>query len=305
MTAKDFFKLVELRTKSASILPYLVGTLFAVVYFEQFELVNALIMFISLISIDLATTTLNHLQEDKSEFSTFHLDGTKYSRGAVRRLVFLFLTVGIMSGALLAWRTGPIVWFTGILSFLFALTYSTGPLPIYRTPLAEIISGFFMGFVIIFLATQIHLGNDSFQAYLFAQRLTIELELGHLGALFILSLPLVTAISNVMLANNLCDMAADYKIGRYTLPILIGREQGLILFNVSYLLGAVAIGLGILFKILPLRGILIFLVYIPVFKNARRFSRQQDKIKTFPLAVWNLNLIGLALVATLLSQLLF
>jgi 1,4-dihydroxy-2-naphthoate octaprenyltransferase len=108
-----------------------------------------------------------------------------------------------------------------------------------------------------------------------------------------------------MLANNLCDMEADYKIGRYTLPIVIGREQGLILFNVSYILGATAIGLGILLKVLPLRGILMFLVFIPVFKNARRFSRQPDKIKTFPFVVWNLNLIGLALVATLLSQLLF
>lgn len=305
MKLSEFFQLVEIRTKSASILPYLAGTLFAAVYFQKFLWVNALLMLISLLCIDLATTTLNHLQDDCNEYSTLHLGGVKYSRAAVKRLIILFLVTGGGTGAILAWRTGPIVWLTGIVAFLLGMAYSAGPLPIARTPMGEAVSGFFMGFVILFLACHIHLGDSSFKMYLFADRLTLELDLRHLGALFLLSLPLVTAIANVMLANNICDLEADSKVGRYTLPAFIGKAQSLVWFNGGYILGALAIVLSVLLKVLPLRGLLLIPVFIPVMKNARRFTKLQDKRITFPLALRNLNLIGLGMVAILFSQLLF
>lgn len=304
MKAEAFFKLVEIRTKSASVLPYLVGTLFAAVYFGQFQWVNALLMLAAMLCLDLAVTTLNHLREDDSEYSTFYLEGVKYSRAAVRRLILILLAAGAVAGMVLAWRTGPVVWFLGILSFLAGLAYSAGPLPLQRTPLGEIVSGFFMGFVILFLACHIHLGNESFDAYLFARRLTLEIDLADLGAIGLLSMPLVTAIANVMLANNICDMKADWNAGRFTLPVLLGRPRSLLWYNAGYLIGAAAILLAVVAQVLPLRGLLLIPVFLPVMRNARRFSGGPDKVRTFPLAVQNLNLIGLAMVAVLFSQLL-
>lgn len=304
MKPQAFFDLVEIRTKTASILPYLVGTLYAVYKFNKLNTVNAILMLVSLLCIDLATTTLNNLLEAMTEHSVFHFAGRKYSKAQAKRLVSLLLLIAIITGAVLGTRTGPITWFIGTAAFFIGLTYSAGPLPIQRTPLGELLSGVVMGFGIVFLACNIHLGADSFQAFIFGDRFTLEINYKHLGAIFLVALPLMGAIANVMLANNIADMEADLKNKRYTLPVTVGRSDALFIFNLNYLATGAAIVLAVILKVLPLPALLMVFVYGLVLRNARRFSQAPGKNTTFRLAVINLNVIGLGMVLVIASAIL-
>jgi len=58
MTLKQFLDFVEIRTKVASMLPFLAGVLYAVSKFHRFNALNTLWMFLSLLCIDLATTAI-------------------------------------------------------------------------------------------------------------------------------------------------------------------------------------------------------------------------------------------------------
>lgn len=294
-----FFDLVEIRTKTASILPYLVGTLYAVYKFNKFDPVNAILMLVSLLCIDLATTALNNLLENMTEHSVFRYAGRKYSKASTKRLISSLVIIAVITGGYLGSRTGPITWTIGILAFFIGVTYSMGPLPIQRTPFAELISGLVMGFGIVFLACHIHLGGEPFQAFIFGDRFTLDINYKQLGAIFLLALPLMGAIANVMLANNISDMEADLKDRRYTLPVSIGKNDALFIFNLTYLATGAAIVLAVILNQLPLTALLMVFIYGLVMRNARHFSQAPNKKITFPLAVLNLNLIGLGLVLVL------
>ena len=60
MNIKSFLGVVEIRTKVASIIPLLLGTIYAVHHFRKFEVWNFLTFFGALICIDMVTTALNN-----------------------------------------------------------------------------------------------------------------------------------------------------------------------------------------------------------------------------------------------------
>ncbi|MGE5633160.1 MAG: hypothetical protein ACM3TR_19000 [Caulobacteraceae bacterium] len=60
MTLVSFLKLVEIQTKVASVIPFLLGTFYALYRFNRFNLSNFIIMFVSLICFDMATTAINN-----------------------------------------------------------------------------------------------------------------------------------------------------------------------------------------------------------------------------------------------------
>ena len=60
MSIGGFFKLVEIQTKVASVIPFLLGTIYALYRFDNFNLTNFLIMLISLLAIDMTTTATNN-----------------------------------------------------------------------------------------------------------------------------------------------------------------------------------------------------------------------------------------------------
>lgn len=305
MRADRFDQLVELRTKSASVLPFLTGTLYAAAMLDRFILTNALLLFIALLGIDLATTALNNLADAQRVYNTVIIGGMRFARRRVIRLIAGLLLAGTLAGLWLASRTGPVVLGLGAAAFLIGILYSTGPLPLQRTPLGEILSGGLMGFGIVFLAVYVHTGNDLVYVYFFKERFMLALDHRELFRITLVSLPLAAAIANVMLANNLCDRERDLANKRYTLPVLLGKPNSLILFYSLYLLGGLGLFLAILLKALPLRGLVLLPIWVIVTRGAVRFSRDPDKQRTFPLAVRNLVLIGMGLVLILLSRLIW
>ena len=62
---KKFLKFVEIQTKVASVIPFSIGTLMALIKHNSINIPNAILMFVSLLCIDMATTGLNHYYDNK------------------------------------------------------------------------------------------------------------------------------------------------------------------------------------------------------------------------------------------------
>ena len=60
MNIMSFLKLVEIQTKVASMIPFLLGTTYVLYRFDNFNTINFILMFISLLSFDMTTTALNN-----------------------------------------------------------------------------------------------------------------------------------------------------------------------------------------------------------------------------------------------------
>lgn len=61
---------MELPTKVASIIPFLMGTLYALYRFEDFYVLRFGLMFVSLLSFDMATTAINNYYDFKKASKT-------------------------------------------------------------------------------------------------------------------------------------------------------------------------------------------------------------------------------------------
>jgi len=110
-------------------------------------------------------------------------------------------------------------------------------------------------------------------------------------------------ISNIMLANNICDMEDDLENHRYTLPLYIGREKALALFKMLYYTSYADILLLLILNILPLTTIPVLFTVFPVRNNISKFMKIQSKRDTFPVAIQNFLVINVSLILFLIPAL--
>lgn len=308
MSIRSFLKLVEIQTKVASMIPFLIGTLFSIFYFDKFIYQNFIYMFISLLFIDMCTTAINNYIDYKTankkegygyeSHNAIVRDNLKES--TVLLTIFILLTIAIVFGILLYLNTNVVVLIIGIISFMIGILYTFGPVPISRTPFGEIFSGGFMGLIIPFLSVYIHNFDQNI--------ITINLDSGLLSLSFdyikilsviLISIPSAVGIANIMLANNICDIEDDIENRRYTLPIYIGKKNSLVIFKVLYYIGYIAIIFAIIFELLHLISVLVLLTLIIVQKNIMTFDKMQSKKDTFVLSVKNFVIINFSMVLTL------
>ncbi len=301
MTIASFLKFVEIRTKLASVTPFVIGTLYTLYRYDRFRLENFLIMFISLLSFDMATTAINNYIDYKKannkkghnyeEENAIVRHGIKESTALA--VVFGLLIVAVTFGVILTLKTDVVVLLMGILCFSIGIIYTFGPIPLSRMPLGEIFSGFFMGFFIMFLAIYIHVFDmDIVMFSLAGNMLGISINFIEILTIFLISIPAITGIGNIMLANNICDVEEDILNKRYTLPHHIGRDNALKLFRALYYIGYISIIVAVILKIGPLIELLALLTLPKLNKNLKAFEKNPSKAKTFGLAVQNFIIIN-------------
>lgn len=289
---KRFLKYVEIQTKIASLLPFLLGLFYVLYVSGQFILINTALFFTSMLFFDMATTALNNYIDIKTNGKEL-----QFSKIIAKRIFFILLILAILAGILLVLNTSLIVLFCGGLCFAVGIFYTFGPAPISRMPLGEIFSGFFMGFFIPFLVVYINAPGDSL-VYFSLNNWILQLwfNLAGLLKLGIITIPAICGIANIMLANNICDLEEDIKVNRFTLPYYIGNQNALNLFAGLYYIGFAAIIATALLKILPIYVLFVLLALIIVQKNIIVFRKQQSKEKTFALSVQNSVLTLLPLI---------
>lgn len=312
MVWKAFFQFVEIQTKLASITPFLLGNLYAIYRYSNFKAGNFVIMLISLLCFDMATTAINNFIDlTKAHQPT----GYNFERGKVLvkfgltnmaglAIIFTLLTVAGVAGILLVYRTDIIVLLLGLLSFGIGVFYTFGPLPISRMPLGEIFSGIFMGFVIIFLSIYIHVFDLGLVTLGYKLgMINLSFNLSEIIVIFLLSIPAIGSIANIMLANNICDLNEDILNKRFTLPYYLGLKNSLRLFAGLYYIAYIDIIILVVLKILPALSLVVLLTYLPVQKNIKQFYETQQKDKTFVLSIKNFVLINVTQLVIMLVTL--
>ena len=301
MKITSFLKLVEIQTKVASMIPFILGNLYAFNRFESFSFLNLLIMFCSLITFDMATTAINNYYDYKKahkkegfgyeEHNAIVAHGLR--ENIVKAIIIALLVIATSSGVLLVYKTDIIVLLIGMLSFGVGIVYSFGPIPISRTPFGEFFSSFFMGVLIIFLSIYIHIWNaDMLSFSLYEGLFELRGDYKEILKILLFSIPVFGGISNIMLANNICDIEDDIANRRYTLPIYIGKENSLKLFKLIYIASYLALGFSISLGLEPLLNIGVFMTAILVNKNIEEFFKVQSKKETFALSVKNFLIIN-------------
>ncbi|WP_338025440.1 1,4-dihydroxy-2-naphthoate polyprenyltransferase [Clostridium yunnanense] len=292
-----FFELVEIKTKLASMIPFSLGSAFAIYRYKSFNLKNFIIMFISLICFDMATTAINNYidhtkaknsSEDNSLIAKYGANKSK-----VLFIIFILLAIATIAGIMLTINTNIIVLLIGIISFIVGIFYTFGPIPISRMPLGEVFSGFFMGFVIIFLSVYIHIFDTNIISFTYQNyMLSIGINLMEIVCIFLFSIPAIGGIANIMLANNICDVEEDIQNNRFTLPYYIGRPMALKLFKLLYYVGYVDIVLLALLRVIPLTSLFMLITLIKVNKNIKLFEDRPIKNENFVVSVKNFLLIN-------------
>ncbi|GEL66550.1 UbiA family prenyltransferase [Marinilactibacillus psychrotolerans] len=288
MSISQFLRFVDIRTKFTSILPVLLGVFYTIYYFGTFNLLNTLLFFIAAVLLDFTTTSINVLVDYQTaaseEFKKEHniIGRENISEKLVVVYIYIMLILYFILGLILVFRTNLVLLPIGIICSIIAITYTYGPLPISRMPLGELFSGPPLGFGIIFIAIFVNY-RDSLILALNFQNSTFMLQGDWLTilAIFFVSLPQVLLISNIVLANNICDLKQDIENNRFTIVFHIGKEKSIQLYNWltygSYVLFLVPIFMGWL----PLIMLLVYPTVFFAHKQVQLFNNKQEKAETF------------------------
>lgn len=281
----NFFNFVEIKTKLASVVPFLAGLGYTIYRCGIIDIHRTAVFFSSMVLFDLTTTAINNHVGTREQKQDNH-----YSDVLSLTIILSMLTAAIMLGIYLAALTGLVVLFTGMFCFGVGILYSFGPLPIARTPLGEVFAGVVQGTCLPFL---IYIVNDPELLTLTVAwpQVTVSADLWGLICLGLVTVPMICCISNIMLANNTCDLEEDIKVGRYTLPFYLGRGFCLKLFRWIYMTAYSFIIINVAIGILPVTALFGLIFFLPVLKNAKTFEKKQDKSETFDLSIKNFVMI--------------
>ena len=309
---KDIIGLVELRTKIASVIPFVVGLLYSVWTFGNFSALNMILFFIGMLCFDMATTVMNNLMDYvKAKNETYRQEENIIGRSqiTVRQATIIFaglLGVATVVGLILVWRTNLILLFVGMLCFIIGIFYTFGPIPISRMPLGEVLSGVAMGFGIFWIVIFLNSPEATF-AWMGLEQgmLVVRLALLDHFKVALLSLPLVCTIANIMLSNNLCDLETDITNHRYTLVYYIGKTAALKLYQCLYIMSFVAIIIAVVFRVAPILMLGTIVVMFPVYQNIQKFMQKQEKRTTFALAIKNMVMIHVTQILLLAISVIF
>ncbi|WCG35576.1 1,4-dihydroxy-2-naphthoate polyprenyltransferase [Companilactobacillus farciminis] len=301
MKPSVFFELVEIKAKTASVFPFLMGTLYSYYHWHSINALDLVLFFIAMFLFNMAVDINDNYWDYKNATGddfrqkTNVIGVNNLNIHLVGWLDFSFTVIAAIIGLFIVYRTGLPLLYLGLFSFAVGFCYAGGPFPINRGPLGEFFSGFTMGYVIYLIAIYINVVNNPL----------VELNFKFYGDALLSSLLTVFAISNLLLANNIADQKEDIGLGRKTLVYYLGKNNSIFILKWLYVLGYLALFCSVLLGLLPKLMLLTFLITPIVYKNAKAFSNNPIKKKTFPLIIKNLLLITLTQTVTFILGVIF
>lgn len=311
MSFGTFLKLVEIKTKLASVFPFLIGILYVYYRYGTIKPLETLLFFVAMLLFDMTTTAINNYMDYKKAKSeeyrqTENIIGiTKIPEWLVATTILTLLTTATVISLILVAYTDLLLLFIGMVCFFIGIFYTFGPIPFSRMPLGEILSGLTMGFGIVFLAVYVNTYDLGIANLIWEGRMvSLTFDFIAMIEIVLVSLPCVFTIANIMLANNICDLEYDIENERFTLPYYLGRRLSIWLFNALYIGSFVAIVVCVLLNLYPKLMLLSLFIIVPVFRHVAAFNKVQAKSKTFDVSVKNLVLIDGIITALLLVTIL-
>lgn len=241
----EWFRLSRPFSLTAAAVPVLFGTALASDdgYFSWGPFVA---MLLGSLLIQAATNMFNEFYDEQRGLDVSGTVGIAGSivAGRVRARSVLFgalfcYVLALFCGIYLIVVGGWPILVLGCLSALGGYGYSAGPRPIAYTPASEAAVFVFMGVLIAVIAYAVQGGGFPLYVPLAA-------------------LPIGGPVAAILLANNLRDLVSDRRGGRRTLPIVFGREVGILVYRMLLLEPYVAVGLLMAFGAIPLECALVF-----------------------------------------------
>ncbi|GAF39588.1 1,4-dihydroxy-2-naphthoate octaprenyltransferase [Agrilactobacillus composti DSM 18527 = JCM 14202] len=293
MTLSVFLELVEIKAKTASIFPFLLGTFFAWYHYRSIHPVFLILFFIAMFVFNMAVdahdnyqdyTRATHAQDFRRKTNIIgvnHLNPKKIAWMTILMMVSSGL-IGLIIVANVGW---PLL-VMGAWCFLVGWFYAAGPRPISGTPFGEFFSGFTMGFMITLIAVYINVYDQITFNWAFVWPVLLASGLA------------MTMIASLLLANNFCDAQEDIQLGRKTIVYYIGVPNSLKFYVGLEILGYASLVLAVILNVLPLLSLLTLLTIPIIVKNTQKLLAKQVKKETFIFAVKNLFVSTLALVVS-------
>ena len=308
MSLKVFLEVVEIKTKIASVFPFLVGALFSATFYHSFHWGYTLLFFVAMLIFDLTTTAINNYMDfEKAHSKTYKYQENVIGREnvsprLVRQMIVGMLLVAAVLGFILAYLTGWLLLVLGFVCCFIGVFYTYGPIPLSRIPLGEVFSGVTMGLGITAMVVYINTTSPD------VMYLNLDIASGKfaltgnfwlVAALVLAAVPLICTIANIMLANNLRALETDIKNHRYTLVYYIGRENGIHLFSYLMYASYVAILAGVLLQVFAWPLLLVFLTLPKVRQNLAAHKKELPAPHSFVYALKNMVLFNSAYVICL------
>ena len=280
MSIKIFFELVEIKAKTASVLPFLIGLCYSYYHYGQIHLGYVAIYFIAMFIFNMAVDILDNYNDFKNatdvhdyKEKTNVIGRENLSLVTIRWMIITMILFSAGLGIWLASQVGwPLLWM-GLYCYLVGIFYSSGPRPLSSLPLGEFFSGFTMGMMISLITVYLN-ASDIFQWQ--AQELL---------NIAVIALPNTMWIANLMLANNICDLEEDRNNNRYTLVHYLGKPRALKLFVLLNVIALISIGASVLLGIAPATVLLSYLIVPFIWKQTNIFLQKQEKLVTFSTAI--------------------
>lgn len=280
MSLNVFLELVEIKAKTASILPMLLGVCLSIYYYHSFNVMNSVVFFFAMLLFNMAVDMMDNYNDYHHAVDTVNykqntniIGRENISPRLVMGLLLSFSTVAGLLGLYLVSRVGLPLLGLGIFCFAIGILYSSGPLPLSGLPLGELASGFTMGFMIVLISVYI----NAFPVF--------NWNWANLGIVFLVALPDELWISNLMLANNICDAQEDEDNQRHTIVHFIGVRNGLYAFAFKNALALLAIILMAVLHLAPWTVLMTLLITPIIVKQTRMLFAKQVKKETFPCAI--------------------
>ncbi len=243
----EWFRLARPFSLTASAVPVFFGTALALGE-GAFAWGPFLAMLFGSLLIQAATNMFNEFYDERRGLDVAGavgiagtiVGGRMHARAVLRGALFCY-TVALFLGIYLVVVGGWPILVLGCLCALGGYLYSAGPRPIAYTPASEAAVFLFMGILIVVIAYAVQ-DPGSFP-------LRVPLA----------ALPIGGPVAAILLANNIRDMGSDRRGGRRTLPIVLGREVGVLIYRALLLEAYVAAAALMALRIVPLECALVFL----------------------------------------------
>ena len=276
MNFKIFAELIELKAKTASIFPFLLGLAYSLYHYQSVNLSALAIYFVAVFMFNCFVDIWDNYNDyhkavdtDDYQKNTNIIGRENLSMGLIKSLLAFFFFGSLILGIIVALMTGWAVFWLGLLCYAVGVFYAGGPKPLSSLPLGELLSGLTMGYVIFLICLYINSSQNFVWSF------------ANLATTFLIALPNTLLIANLMLANNTCDLEEDEANHRYTIVHYIGKKAALIWWTTALILAFVAIVVAVILGLLSPIMLLILLIAPLMIKFARPYLQKQVKKETF------------------------
>ena len=270
---KEFFMCTRPHSYPASIAPVLFGATYALGYEIKFSILKFILFLLACLLIQAATNLFNEYYDYKHGLDKIDSEGISGSivkgnlspREVMVGALVLYALAFIL-GLILTFMTSLYVLLVGLVCMLAGYFYTGGKYPIAYSPFGEVVSGFFMGTIII--------------------SLSFYFQTGYVNAdIIVVSLPLFIMIGAILLTNNIRDLDNDKESGRRTYAILVGRNNAIKTMAISFIVVYLLNVLFIVAKYASWWNLLVFVTIPLAIKIIKGFSENNHKTTMAPFMV--------------------